>query len=135
MAQAYIVPDSTAKKLAYGNLLHVFSNRDAASRRVAIKETYHEDVTFYEPDQVITGHDGVDATAAKLLDERQGWGFVPSGNVTKNHEMVYLAWGFGPVGEDGQVDVKVTGADVLIVEDGKVKKFWVVLNGVTDVKD
>jgi hypothetical protein len=134
MANAYIVPDETAKKLAYGNLLDVFSNRDPQSRLAAIKQTYHADVTFYEPDTVITGHDAVNAKVEELLNERQGWGFVPHGNVTKNHDMVHLAWGFGPVGDDGAVDVKVKGADVLIVEDAKVKKFWVVLEGITDVK-
>jgi len=134
MAEAYIVSDETAKKLAYGNLLDVFSNRDATSRLSAIKETYHPDVTFNEPDAVITGHDGINSKVEELLGERQGWAFVPSGNILKNHDMVYLAWGFGPAKEDGKVDVKVKGADVLIVEDGKVKKFWVVLEGPSDVK-
>ncbi|EXJ63700.1 hypothetical protein A1O7_00035 [Cladophialophora yegresii CBS 114405] len=134
MAQAYIIPDETAKKLAYGNLLDVFSNRDPQSRLVAVKETYHSDVTFYAPDATHTGHDAVNAEAQKLLDERPGWGFVPQGGVTRNHDMLYLAWELGPVGDDGLVKVRVKGADVLIVEQGKVKKFWVIIEGVTDVK-
>ncbi|ETI27594.1 hypothetical protein G647_00043 [Cladophialophora carrionii CBS 160.54] len=134
MAHAYIIPDETAKKLAYGNLLDVFSNRDVQSRLVAVKETYHAEVTFYGPDAIHTGHDAVNAEAQKLLDDRPGWAFVPQGIVTKNHDMLYLAWGFGPVGDDGLVDVRTRGADVLIVEQGKVKKFWVIIEGITDVK-
>lgn len=128
------VSATLAHALAHSNLLRVFSNRDPAARLAAIKSTYHEDVTFYEPDVVVTGHDGVNAKAEELLNERKGWGFVPRGEVKRNHEMLYLAWGFGPQGEDGVVDIKATGADVLIVEGEKVKKFWVIIDGVSDAK-
>src|ERR1700754_5025687 len=116
-SSSYTVPSPLAHTLALNNLLRVFSNRDAPSRAAAIRETYHEDVTFYEPDAVITGHEGINAKVEQLLGERPGWAFVPSGNVMRNHGMVYLAWGFGPVGEGGSVDVKVRGADVLMVEE------------------
>jgi hypothetical protein len=129
-----ITTDAVAHTLAHGNLIRVFSNRDPGSRLAAIKDTYHPDVTFYEPDAVIIGHEGINERVEALLNERQGWAFEPAGNVLKNHDMVYLAWGFGPKGEDGKVDVKARGADVLMVQDGKVKKFWVVLEGVSDVK-
>ena len=134
MADSYTVPDAVAKTLAYNNLLHVFSNRDASSRATVIKETYHPDAIMYEQSEVLTGHEAINAKAQSLLDEREGWAFEPLGNVIKNHGMVYLAWGFGPRGGDGVVDVKVTGADVIIVEEGKIRKFWVVLEGVSDVK-
>ena len=86
---------------------------------------------------MVTGHDAVDAKAAALLadDQREGWEFVPVGKVKRNHDMVYLAWGFGPPKKGhGGVDVKATGADVLMVREGKVEKLWVVLDGVSDVK-
>ncbi|KIW25128.1 uncharacterized protein PV07_10792 [Cladophialophora immunda] len=132
---AEIVSAEVAHNLAYGNLLRVFSNRDEASRLRAVQETYHADVTFYEPDSVATGHDGVNSKAEGLLRERAGWGFVPVGNVQRNHNMLYLAWGFGPQDEaTGEVDVKVKGADVLLVDHGKVRTFWVIIEGVTDSK-
>ncbi len=140
--------DEVCHALAHNNLLRVFSNRDAVSRWAAIQETYHPNVVFYEPDDMVTGHKAVDAKAAALLDQREGWEFVPVGNVKRNHDMVYLAWRFGPPKISGQgqkhggrsggssvdVDVKATGADVLMVREGKVEKFWVVLDGVSDVK-
>ncbi|KIY00117.1 uncharacterized protein Z520_03802 [Fonsecaea multimorphosa CBS 102226] len=135
---AEIVSAQVAQTLAYNNLLRVFSNRDRASRLAIIRETYTSDVTFYEPDVIATGHDGVDAKAEELLTARAGWEFVPSGNVQRNHNMIWLAWGFGPKdGSTGEVDVKVKGGDVLIVdlEQGKVKSFWVVIEGVTDSKE
>ncbi|EXJ73121.1 uncharacterized protein A1O5_04270 [Cladophialophora psammophila CBS 110553] len=132
---AEIIPTEVAHNLAYANLLRVFSNRDRASRLSAIQETYHADVSFYEPDCVVTGHDGVDAKSEELLNSRPGWGFVPVGNVQRNHNMVYLAWGFGPQNEaTGEVDVQVNGADVLIVDQGKVRTFWVIIEGISDIK-
>ncbi|KIW79092.1 hypothetical protein Z517_08932 [Fonsecaea pedrosoi CBS 271.37] len=135
MASADSVSADVAHTLAYANLLDVFSNRNRESRRRAIQETYHADVTFYEPDSVTTGHDGVDSKCEELLSARKGWGFVPVGNVQRNHGMVYLAWGFGPRDTaTGEVEAKVKGADVLMVEEGKIRKFWVIIEGVTDSK-
>lgn len=131
---SYTVPSAEALTLAHGNLLDVFSNRDASSRLANIKQIYHDDVVFYEPDAIVTGHGGINAKVDELLGSRPGWAFVPHGNVTRNHGMLHLAWGFGPTSEDGRVDVKVKGADVIIVDEGKIRCFWVVLEGVTDVK-
>lgn len=128
------VSAAVAHTLTHNNLLRVFSNRDPVSRREVIKETYHPDVVLLEPDDIAHGHDGVDAKAQALLDERQGWEFVPDGPVRQNHEMLHLAWGFGPKGADGKVDVKAKGSDTLIVRDGKVERFWVIIEGVSDVK-
>jgi len=129
-----IVPAALAHKLAYSNLISVFSNRDSSSRLEAVKSTYTEDVIFVEPDAIFTGHAGVHAKAGELLEQHAGWAFVPHGEVKRNHEMLYLAWGFGPKGEDGTVDEKITGADVLLVRGEKVEKFWVILDGPSDVK-
>lgn len=130
-----------AQTLAHSNLLHVFSQRDASLRLAAIKKTYHPEVQFAEPDgSVYVGHDAVNKKAGELLEERAGWGFVPKGSVKRTREMVYLAWGFGPVvegwelGKEGSVDVKATGADVLIVEEGLIKRFWVIIDGLSDVE-
>jgi len=127
------VSASLAHTLAHNNLLGVFSNRDASSRREVIKATYTPDVVFFEPDSTERGHEGVDTRAQALLDERPGWEFVADGPVKRNHDMLYLAWGFGPK-VNGEVDVKVRGSDVLMVRDGKVDRLWVLIDGVTDVQ-
>jgi len=130
-----------AETLAHSNLVHVFSQRDATLRLEAIKKTYHPDVQFAEPDgRVCIGHDALNKKACSVLEEHPGWGFVPKGNVKQTREMVYLAWGFGPLDEGGElaraqgrVDVQVTGADVLIVEEGLIRRFWVIVDGMSDV--
>ncbi|KIX01962.1 uncharacterized protein Z518_07901 [Rhinocladiella mackenziei CBS 650.93] len=44
---------AVAHALAYANLMSVFSNRDPISRLEAIKSTYHNDVVFLEPNEII----------------------------------------------------------------------------------
>ncbi|KAK5046571.1 hypothetical protein LTR84_007332 [Exophiala bonariae] len=131
----------TAHKLAINNLLHVFSQRDAAKRLETVKATYTADVQFHEPDgSVFVGHDAVSEKAGALLDERAGWRFLPKGNIKQTGEMIYLAWEFGPavegkeLGEQGSVEVKATGADVILTEGGLIKRFWVVIDGLCDVR-
>jgi hypothetical protein len=130
-----------AQTLAHSKLLRVFSQRDVSKRLEAIKQTYHKDVQISEPDgSVLIGHDAVNKKVSAVLDGRPGWGFVPTGNVKQAGELVYVAWGFGPVvegaelGKDGSVDVKATGADVILTEGGLIKRFWVLVDGVSDVK-
>jgi hypothetical protein len=130
-----------AHNLAYNNLLHVFSQRDATKRLEVVKTTYTADVQFHEPDgSVYKGHDAVSEKAGALLEERAGWKFQPKGNVKQTGEMLYLAWEFGPavegkeLGEEESVDVKATGADVILTEGGLIKRFWVVIDGLSDVK-
>jgi hypothetical protein len=123
-----------AQNLAHNNLLRVFSQRDSSARAAVIKENYTDDVEFHDPDGVFVGHEALNTKAGELLRERAGWSFVASGHVKRNHQMLYLAWGFGPVGQDGKVDAKATGADVILVKGGKISKFWVIIDGVMDVK-
>ena len=122
-----------AHKLAHNNLIRVFSERDLERRRIAIAESYTTDVEFYEPDGVYVGHDGILKKVDELLSDKPEWQFVPVGKVKRNHGMLYLAWVFGPKDRDGQIDVKASGGDVLQIEGDKIKKFWVYIDGVTDV--
>ena len=131
----------TAYRLAINNLLHVFSQRDASKRLETVKATYTPDVQFHEPEgSVLVGHEALSIRAGALLDERAGWRFVPKGNVKQTGEMIYLAWEFGPavegkeLGEDGSVEVMVTGADVILTDGGLISSFWVVIDGLCDVK-
>jgi hypothetical protein len=128
--------DQIAHTLAYNNLIHVFSNRDPVSRMSKIKATYHPDVQFFEPTEILVGHDAINTRVQSLLDERPGWDFVPMGKVMRNHDTLYLAWGFGPRNPepDNGVHVQVKGADVIFAENGLIKKFWVLMEGISDVK-
>ena len=72
--------------------------------------------------------------AGELLDSQPGWAFAAQGSVKQTRDMALLAWVFGPPNADGTVDAKLTGVDLNVVEDGLIKKFWVIIDGPSDVQ-
>ena len=105
---------ATIEQLMQANLMEVFNQRDGEQRRAAISRTYAPAVQFSDPDEVVTGHEALDAKAQKVLDGAPGFVFTPAGPIQVSHDLGYLAWGFGP---EGQPPV-VRGTDIALVEDG-----------------
>ncbi|MCJ1385155.1 hypothetical protein MMC17_008276 [Xylographa soralifera] len=121
-----------ASKLAHANLFLVTNNRDPISRRATMDDIYHEDVVVYESDdKILHGRDEVDKHIQKLLGDREGWEFQTKGKTKLCHDLVYVAWGFGP---EGALPV-LTGADHFFVSEGKIKKLYVVVDGIADLKE
>jgi hypothetical protein len=113
----------TLNDLMQANLMEVFNERDDTARRAAIARTYSPDVQFSDPDEVVTGHEALNAKARRLLDEAPTFVFSPMGPILINHDLGYRAWGFGP---DGGSPV-VRGMDIALVEDGLIKKIYTLL--------
>jgi hypothetical protein len=138
-SQSHILSPARAHHLATSNLT-IFSNPDATARLAAMPSVYSQDIVVYEPsNNVLRGYDEINAQVGKLLTDRDGWAFVPTGEVKLNQDFVGVTWGFGPKGADGRVDVKVTGTDVNLVEkhgeeEAKIKKLYVVIDGVADAR-
>ena len=139
-SQSTILTPSRAYHLATANLITIFSNRDPASRLASMPDIYAPNIVVYEPDgAVLHGHEGVNNQVSNLLSEREGWGFMQTGEVKYNENFVGVTWGFGPQGDDGNVDVKVTGSDAIIVEKGedgvvRIRTLYVIIDGLADAK-
>ena len=114
---------STIEGLMRANLLEVFNERDPELRRAAIARSYTSDVRFSDPDEVVEGHDALDAKAGRILDDAPGFVFTPDGEVQVNHDLGYLAWNFGP---DGAPPV-VRGIDIALVRDGLIASIYTLL--------
>jgi len=106
----------TITELLSANLLEVFGNRDAGSRRAAIERTYTEDVVFADPEGQVTGWDALEAKAAGLIDGAPAaFAFADAGPVYLGHDTGALAWTFGPEGAP-----VARGVDVIEVRDGRI---------------
>ncbi|MCF7549371.1 nuclear transport factor 2 family protein [Pseudonocardia sp. WMMC193] len=114
---------ATIEELMRANLLDVFNERDPARRAEAIARTYATDVSFADPEETVTGFDALAAKAQKILDEAPGFVFSPGGPIRVVQDLGFLEWRFGP---EGQPPV-VTGADVALVQDGRIVKVWTML--------
>jgi hypothetical protein len=113
----------TVDELMTANLLEVFAERDAERRAAAIERIYAPDVSFADPEDVVTGHAALAAKAQKLLDDAPGFVFAPGGPVRVVQDLGYLAWTFGPEGAPPVVQ----GADVGLVRDGRIVSLWTML--------
>ena len=114
---------ATIEELMRANLLDVFNERDGERRRAAISRTYAPGVRFFDPDEIVEGHDALDAKAQKILDDAPGFVFTPAGPVRINHDLGYLGWNFGP---EGQPPV-VRGMDIALVADGAITNVYTLL--------
>ncbi|WP_410671809.1 nuclear transport factor 2 family protein [Amycolatopsis sp. cmx-4-68] len=114
---------TTVAELMEANLLGVFNERDDERRAKAIAETYAPDVTFADPEGVVTGHEDLNAKAKGLLEQSPGFVFAPAGPVLVNHDLGHLAWAFGPAG----APPVVRGIDIALVEDGRIRKLYTML--------
>lgn len=111
-------------ELAHRNLLGVFAERDPEKRLKTIQETYAEDVTFADPDEVVVGWDNLNRKAQGLLDGAPGFVFTPVGEVQVVQNLTMLSWRFGPEGAPPVVG----GTDISIVEDGRIKHLYTAIN-------
>ena len=114
---------ATVDELMRSNLLNVFNERDSERRRAAIAATYAPDVTFADPEEVVTGRENLNAKAQRLLEESPGFVFSPAGPVMVNNDLGYLAWELGPEGEQPAA----RGIDIALVQDGVIKRLYTML--------
>jgi hypothetical protein len=114
---------ATIQALMNTNLIEVFGERDPQRRRAAIERTYTPDVVFLDPDEIVEGWDALDAKVQKLLDGAPDFVFSPAGPVYVNHDLGYLAWGFGPEGNPPAV----RGVDACFFREGRIAKMYTIL--------
>lgn len=127
LSPTYPSPSAMAS-LAHGNLMSIFNERSPEARMNAMKKYYAQDIVFHEPEATTLGHESISKVAQDLLDKAPGWVFEPFGTVITNHNLIMLAWGFGPPG-----DAKVNGKDIMLVENGKIKVLYTVIEGQSEV--
>ncbi|ABS03768.1 nuclear transport factor 2 family protein [Kineococcus radiotolerans] len=113
----------TVEELMHANLLEVFAERDPERRWAAIERVYVPGVRFADPDETVVGHQALHEKAQRLLDESPGFVFSPGGPVHVVQDLGYLAWQFGPEGQDPVV----RGADIAIVEKGLITDVYTML--------
>ncbi|WP_431246699.1 nuclear transport factor 2 family protein [Leifsonia xyli] len=106
----------TITELLSANLLDVFGNRDARSRREAIERVFSEDVLFSDPEETVTGWDALEAKAAGLIDGApETFVFADAGPAYLGASSGALAWTFGPEGAP-----VARGIDVIEVREGRI---------------
>ena len=104
------------RELLDANLHRVFGNRDADSRRAAVREVFAEDVVFIDPEATVTGWDELERKAAGLIDGLPASvAFTEVGPHYIGDGFGALAWRLGPAEAP-----LAQGVDVITVGDGRI---------------
>jgi hypothetical protein len=148
--QSSLVTPERANELAIAAVIKTFGNRDRESRMATIKALYTPDFIVYEPeDTVLHGAKELDDVVEALLERRQGWELVPTSVGLKGSsrrgvricgDSITVEWAFGPMKEDGEHDVQITGSNIILVEkgagvkaeDARIRVLYAILDGVAD---
>lgn len=155
--QSTLISPSRAHYLAHANLITIFSNPDPTTRLAALPKIYTDDVVVYvsppplfshltnpppsyEPSSAtLSGPTAINDQVSTLLSQHNGWSFTPTGPVKLNHDCITLTWGFGPKKENGEIEIKMTGQDVIYIHQGKdqesarIRALYVIIDGPADV--
>ena len=113
----------TIAELMKATLHGVFGERDDTKRAAKASEIYDDDVTFADPEGVVTGRDALTAKAKALLDDAPDFVFAEDGPVLQAQDLGHLAWTFGPA-EGPPV---ASGIDVALVKDGRITSLHTLL--------
>ena len=95
-------------------LLAIWTESDPAIRRAAITAHYHDDIVFYDPDGVFTGHAELESFSDSLQQRFLGQHFEMIGEPSAVGDALRTYWRFGPV----------NGMDFAVMADDKVKTLY-----------
>ena len=99
------------------NLSDVFGEVDPVRRRAALKEFFHEDAVFYDPNQgVYRGHAAIDRIAGAIKATHPDFQYQPIAEPEVIGDGGRVKWVSGPPGEAPEY----AGTDFIIARDGKI---------------
>lgn len=106
------------------SLLDIWNERDNSRRLMAIERIYAPNSSFFEQEEEIKGHNGLNDFINKLHSQfPDNFKFnVIAAHV--NHNVGRLSWQFGP---EGQAPA-VTGMDIALFENGYINALYVFID-------
>jgi hypothetical protein len=104
--------------------LSIWSDPNEVTRAVGLNKIYADNVTFTDPFFTFTGIDKLNVVISDLQRKYPGYIFSSTGKITSHHNSIKFDWNFGEPAEPK----KITGTDVMILENGKIKLLYVFID-------
>jgi hypothetical protein len=111
MSDTRTATDLVSRYLAAWNEPH------PTARRAAIASVFHADARYVDPMADVTGTDALDAAIAGVQGQFPGFEFTALQAADAHHDVIRFWWGLGPAG----AEPIVTGFDVAVIEDGRIR--------------
>lgn len=101
--------------------LQLWNEPDAAVRKTILKDIYEEDIEMVDRHFIASGHTEVDGFIVGLHEKNPDFKFTHVKPINIHHNIARLFW---QVGNTAKPDA-VTGMDLFVIGNGKVKKLYV----------
>lgn len=98
--------------------LQVWNTPDDAARRALVADVFTDDGVFVDPLMEVQGADAITAGIGAVLAQFPGHTLTLLGDVDAHHGTARFRWQIAPAGGGESI---VEGADVVVVEEGKLK--------------
>ena len=116
----------TTAQLLEDSLLKIWNDRDDKSRMEMMEKIYSADIAFYESNEgpAFKGHQAINDLIDKLQAQWPVEFNFTIASTMVNHNAQYVSWILGASGEPPVA----SGADIAIIESGKIKSLYLLLN-------
>ena len=104
--------------------LYAWSETDGEKRNAVIDRLYAPDVQIVDPFFKIKGIDRLNELISQLQKDNPGFIFSIDGQLNHHHNMIKFNWKLGPENNPS----KMTGTDVIHLENGMIKSLEVFIN-------
>ena len=128
------ISHSTAKAIVQTTTVDIFNERDQSKRRQLMEKYWSPNLICYQPAGAGTGYENIDRTFEALHSEgRDNYDFSIAGQIWANHNLIYVAWEFGPGGVAGEEGMR--GSDIILVgKDSKVEVLYAMIEGASTIE-
>lgn len=103
----------------------IWNEHNPAARLKQMPGVYTADIAFFDDKQVAVGYEEMNSFIEHLLAANKGNKFTLA-SISANHNIVRLYWNFGPAAKPALI----SGMDLIIIEDGKVRSLSAFLDHV-----
>lgn len=112
--------DAVKNKALIEKHLEVWNEKDQAKRTSLLNQIYATDIEMVDRNFIAVGNDEINSFIIGLQQKNPDFKFTVK-SVETNHNVARLYWQFGSKAKPATV----TGMDLFVIENGKVKKLYV----------
>ncbi|KGO88447.1 glyoxalase [Flavobacterium rivuli WB 3.3-2 = DSM 21788] len=105
--------------------LEIWNEKDQDTRTAAMAKIYAKNIEMVDRSFIATGNDEISKFVEEVQKKNPDFKFMAK-SVEGHHNIIRLYWQFGPVSKPATI----TGMDIFVLENGKVKKMYVFVDDV-----
>lgn len=117
--------DTTANRILVEDHINIWNEQDETKRNTLMQAAYAENIDMVDRHFIATGYTQINGFVNGLQQKNPGARFTHVKPIDTHHNIARLYWQFGTK----EQPALVTGMDMFVIENGKVEKLYVFVDG------